>query len=89
MFPHLEARVGVGCGIPHSKNSLSLLMVQYSKDTDILKNVTIKNHTYTLDASVNCPHSQPQLETVIYFLSEEGNKSTMVGDVAAQEEVAG
>jgi hypothetical protein len=28
MFPHLEARVRVERGIPHSKDSLSLLMVQ-------------------------------------------------------------
>jgi hypothetical protein len=34
---HLEARVRVGNGIPHSKDSLSLLMVQYSKDTYVKK----------------------------------------------------
>jgi hypothetical protein len=35
VFPHLEAlRVRVVCGIPHSKDSLSLFMVQYSKVTN-------------------------------------------------------
>jgi hypothetical protein len=34
-FPHLEARIRVGRGIPHSKDTLSLLMVQYLKDTFI------------------------------------------------------
>jgi hypothetical protein len=29
VFPHLEAWVGVGRGILHSKDSLSLLIVQY------------------------------------------------------------
>jgi hypothetical protein len=33
VLPHLEARVRVGLEIPHSNDSLSLLMVQYSKDT--------------------------------------------------------
>jgi hypothetical protein len=33
VFPHLEARVRVGHGIPHLKDSLSLLLVPYSKDT--------------------------------------------------------
>jgi hypothetical protein len=33
VFPHLEARIRVGREIPHSKDSLSLLMVQYSKET--------------------------------------------------------
>jgi hypothetical protein len=32
-----EARVRVGHGIPHSKYSLSFLMVQYSKDTCVKK----------------------------------------------------
>jgi hypothetical protein len=37
VFPHLEARVCIERGIPHSKDSLSLLMVQYSNDTYALK----------------------------------------------------
>jgi hypothetical protein len=37
MFLHLEARVRVGRGLTHSKESLSLLMVQYSKDTCVKK----------------------------------------------------
>jgi hypothetical protein len=36
---HLEARFLVGCGILHSKASISLLLVQYlEKDTCITKN---------------------------------------------------
>jgi hypothetical protein len=38
VLPHLEARVRVGRGIPHSKDSISLLMVPYSKDTCVKKN---------------------------------------------------
>jgi hypothetical protein len=37
VFPHLEVRVRVGCGKPHSKDSLSLLMVQYLKVTCVKK----------------------------------------------------
>jgi hypothetical protein len=37
VFPHLEALVRVACGIQHSKDSLNLSMVQYSKDTCIKK----------------------------------------------------
>jgi hypothetical protein len=37
VFLQVEARVRVGLGIPHSKDSLSLLMVQYSKDTCVKK----------------------------------------------------
>jgi hypothetical protein len=33
VFLHLEAQVRVGRGIQHSKDSLSLFMVQYLKDT--------------------------------------------------------
>jgi hypothetical protein len=37
VFPHLKARLHVGREIPHFKDSLSLLMVQYSKDTCVKK----------------------------------------------------
>jgi hypothetical protein len=33
VFPHLEAQVRIGHGIPHAKDSLSLLILSYSKDT--------------------------------------------------------
>jgi hypothetical protein len=37
--PHFEARASVGRGLPHSKDSLSLLMGQYSKETCVKKKV--------------------------------------------------
>jgi hypothetical protein len=37
VFSHLEARVRVGRRIPHSKDSLSLFVVQYFKDTLVEK----------------------------------------------------
>jgi hypothetical protein len=37
VFLQLEAWVCVGCGIPHSKDSLSLLLVFYSKDACVRK----------------------------------------------------
>jgi hypothetical protein len=40
VFRHLEARLRAGRGIPHSKDSLSLSMVQYSKDTCSKKKVS-------------------------------------------------
>jgi hypothetical protein len=43
VFPHLRARVQLGHGIPHSKDSLSLLMVQYSKETCVLKKSSYPN----------------------------------------------
>jgi hypothetical protein len=43
VFPHLEAWVRVGQGILHLKHSLSLLMVQYSKDTHAIKKTLKKS----------------------------------------------
>jgi hypothetical protein len=37
VVPHLEAQVRVGRGIPHSKDILHLLRVQYSKGTCVKK----------------------------------------------------
>jgi hypothetical protein len=37
LFLHLEPRVRVGHGPTHLKNSLSLLMFQYSKDARVKK----------------------------------------------------
>jgi hypothetical protein len=42
VFLHLKARVRVGRGIPHSKDSLSLLTVQYSKDICVKVKYIIK-----------------------------------------------
>jgi hypothetical protein len=38
MFPHLEAQVRAGRRIPHSKDSLSFVMVQYSKKIHAINN---------------------------------------------------
>jgi hypothetical protein len=45
VFPHLEAWVRVGQGILHLKHSLSLLMVQYSKDTHAIKKTLKKKYS--------------------------------------------
>jgi hypothetical protein len=37
VFSHLEAWVCVGRGIPHSKDTISLLIIQCSKDTCVKK----------------------------------------------------
>jgi hypothetical protein len=48
VFPHHEARVRVGCRIPHSKDSLSLLMVQYSEETCVKKKVEVAKYVFNV-----------------------------------------
>jgi hypothetical protein len=60
VFPHLEARVRIGCGIPNSKDSLSLLMVQYSKDIRLKKTVVLLPvaQTKTIKTAISAQFSQ-------------------------------
>jgi hypothetical protein len=51
VFPHLEARVRVGDGIPHLKDSLSLLMVQYSKDVKKISFILVPSRFFQAVAS--------------------------------------
>jgi hypothetical protein len=72
VFPHLWARVRMGRGIPHSKDSLSLLMVQYSKDSQALTKLYFQVPQFVKDqynrpmpgypADVQVP-PQPQLKS--------------------------
>jgi hypothetical protein len=52
VFPHLEAWVRVGCGIPHVKGHISVLRLRYSKEKKALKKRLRKVTLYRVSVCV-------------------------------------
>jgi hypothetical protein len=65
---HLEARVRIGRGIPHSKDSLSLLIVQHSKDTCVKKKTDKTfNNTHAQRGEEDRHNAAGVVSLIIYF----------------------